>query len=257
MVIAVNMHCVPNPGVRPHTISLFFMTTLWVRDFHNHFTDYSWRSERLNYLPPDQNYRGTRLLPPSLDQSHYSLGSLLLYNTEMMSSPLPRSFSMWGKLALEKFTYVNIVVKRKREDPNSCCGTLDADTRCSSLGLRGVSSHLRHSHGVFLLCQWGPAAFWQCPLHLQHRPESDREGQFHSHSRGHQRGGGADVCHLGQGRGKNQSHGRVGQAVQVIVCQRLLAKRPGFIFLVNITEADQKKKKKNSHANGGFSQRFY
>lgn len=37
------------------------------------------------------------------------------------------------------------------------------------------------------------------------------------------------------------------QAVQVIVYQRLLAKWPGFIFLVSIIEADQK----NSYANEG------
>ena len=64
----------------------------------------------------------------------------------------------------------------------------------------------------FFLGQWRPAALWECPLHLQHCPESHREGQLHSHSRGHQRCGGAHVCHLGQGCGKDGGHRKAAEA---------------------------------------------
>ena len=146
-----------------------------------------------------------------MDMSHHSSGSLSYYyiRSDLIHSPhFPDGVT--ESRGGEEITQVHSWQEGGERFQTQCIA-LHSLTLDSCFWAPGVPLISLFTWNLFL-GQWRPAALWECPLHLQHCPESHREGQLHSHSRGHQRCGGAHVCHLGQGCGKDGGHRKAAEA---------------------------------------------
>ena len=151
------------------------------------------------------------MLLPSMDKSHHSSGSLFYcyIRSDLIHSPhFPDGVT--ESQGVKEITQVHSWQEGGEGFQTQCTALhiLTLDPCFWAPGEPLVSLFTC----ISFLGQWRPAALWECPLHLQHCPESHREGQLHRHSRRHQRCGGAHVCHLGQGCGEDGGHRRAAEA---------------------------------------------